>query len=172
MNNRAFFYVDGIPTKGIWIEINGWTTEDDVLEALALANLIDRDEIDEPKYGGDLLVADTEGPLPKAFHSNKTNSLDLKNLVEAIDYCEENHVDDDAVVAYIADRGGWSQDDFQEAYCGWYDSELDYAQELFDELYLPQVPEHVSNYIDYEKFARDLFATDYYFSLGYVFRNT
>lgn len=32
---------------------------------------------------------------------------------------------------------------------------LDVASELFDECYLPSVPENIKYYIDYEKFARD-----------------
>jgi antirestriction protein len=51
-------------------------------------------------------------------------------------------------------------EEFEDAYCGQYDSEDEYAQELFDECY--DVPNHLANYIDYEKFSRDLFISDYY----------
>ena len=170
MSNRAFFYVDGIPTKGIWIDIDSTTNTDDVLAALAEANLIPRNEDGEPEYGGDLLVADTEGDLARAFYKSRHDTLDLDGLVEAIDYCEEHHTDEAAVAAYIDKQGQWGRSDFEDAYCGEYDSEVAYAEELFDECYLHDVPESVRFYIDYEKFARDLFITDYYFSNGYVFR--
>ena len=49
---------------------------------------------------------------------------------------------------------------FEEAFCGVYDSRQDYAEELFDELYMHEVPEHIQFYIDYEAFARDLFIGD------------
>lgn len=64
---------------------------------------------------------------------------------------------------------------FNEAYCGEWDSEKDYAENIFDELYAHEVPEHLQNYIDYEAFARDLFISDNYSARGesgqlYVFR--
>lgn len=170
MSNSAFFYVDGIPTKGIWVGIDGTTDTDDVLAALADANLIPRDEDGDPEYGGDLLVADVEGDLARAFYSSRSDTLDLDGLVEVIEYCEDNHVDEGAAAAYLDDRGEWSKSDFEDSYCGEHDSEAAYAEELFDECYLHEVPESVRSYIDYEKFARDLFITDYYFANGFVFR--
>ena len=47
-------------------------------------------------------------------------------------------------------------------YQGKYESELDFARELFDEHYLPAVPENVQPYIDYEAFCRDIFTQDYF----------
>ena len=55
-----------------------------------------------------------------------------------------------------------TNDRFEEAFCGSWESERVYAEHLFDELYLEEVPEHVRPYIDYEMFARDLFINDYY----------
>ena len=49
----------------------------------------------------------------------------------------------------------WSVEDlehFEDSYSGEYDSFRDYAVELFDELYLHDVPEHIQSYIDYDKF--------------------
>lgn len=55
-----------------------------------------------------------------------------------------------------------TEEGFEEAYCGEWDSEEAYAENLFDELYLHEVPEYVQHYIDYEAFSRDLFINDYY----------
>jgi antirestriction protein len=49
---------------------------------------------------------------------------------------------------------------FEDAYRGEHDSELDFATEFFDECM--DVPEHLANYIDYEKYANDLFMDGYY----------
>lgn len=49
---------------------------------------------------------------------------------------------------------------FQEAYCGEWESEKAYAEEVFDELYAHDIPENLRCYIDYEAFARDLFIND------------
>ncbi|MHC4399439.1 MAG: antirestriction protein ArdA [Planctomycetota bacterium] len=68
-----------------------------------------------------------------------------------------------------------TEESFQDAYCGEWDSEEAYAENLFDELYLHEVPEHIQHYIDYEAFARDLFINDYFSvesdSGVYVFHN-
>jgi antirestriction protein len=68
-----------------------------------------------------------------------------------------------------------TEESFQDAYCGEWDSEQAYAENLFDELYAHDVPEHIAPYIDYEAFARDLFINDNYSvesdSGVYVFHN-
>ena len=69
-----------------------------------------------------------------------------------------------------------TEESFQDAYCGEWDSEKAYGEHLFDELYLHDVPEHVQPYIDYESFARDIFMGDC-FSVDkpggvYVFHNS
>lgn len=171
MSNSAFFYVDGIPTKGKWIDLDLTDDTDEVLAELASAEYIPTDEDGDPVYGGDLLVADVEGDLARAFYSSRSDTFDFDGFVEARDYCDSNHVDEGAVAAYIDDRGCWDKDDFEEAYCGEYDSEQAYAEQLVDECgYLEQMPENLRWYFDYEKFARDLFISDYYFVNGYVFR--
>ncbi len=53
-----------------------------------------------------------------------------------------------------------SRDGFEEAYRGVWDSEEDFAMDLaLDTL---DIPEHLRNYIDYEKYANDLFVNDYF----------
>lgn len=172
MADSAFYYVDGVPTKGIWVDLEVTDTTDEVLEQLAAAGYVPTNEDGEPEYGGDLLVADIEGDLVRAFYSSSTDTLDLTGYVEVRDYCDANHVVYDAAAAYISNRGGWDENDFGDAFCGEYQSEQAYAEELFDEVYLHEVPDGVKPYIDYEKFARDLFLGDYTYVNGYVFRNT
>lgn len=68
-----------------------------------------------------------------------------------------------------------TEEDFEEAYCGEWESKKAYARELFDEIFLHKVPGHIQCYIDYEAFSRDLFTSDYFSvesdSGVYVFRN-
>ncbi len=174
MSNSAFFYVDGIPTKGKWIDLDLTDDTDEVLAELARGGFIPSDDEGEPVYGGDLLVADCEGDLARAFYSSRSDTFDFDGFVEARDYCDSESVDEDAVATYINWRGQWSESDFQDAYCGEYDSEQAYAEELVEACgYLDQMPENLRWYFDYEKFSRDLFrGGDYYFDNGYVFRNT
>jgi len=63
-----------------------------------------------------------------------------------------------AYVGYVGTSYATAKD-FEEAYRGEYLSEEDYAEEIFDEF---NVPEPISQYIDYKKFARDLFCGDYF----------
>ena len=49
----------------------------------------------------------------------------------------------------------------ENTYCGEYDSEQDFANEMFDALYGHDVPDSIAYYINYKMFARDLFIDDY-----------
>lgn len=50
---------------------------------------------------------------------------------------------------------------FRDAYQGQWDSERDFAEQLFEDCYSSEVSEFARNYFDYEAFARDLFIDDY-----------
>jgi antirestriction protein len=70
----------------------------------------------------------------------------------------------EAFTAYAAHVGQdtATEESFLDAYCGHWDSELAYAQELFDEMYAHEVPENLRYYIDYEAFCRDMFIDGYF----------
>lgn len=57
---------------------------------------------------------------------------------------------------------------FRDAYCGKYNSEEDYAYEYVEDCY--ELPEFAKTYFDYEKFAQELFSTDYWYEDNFVFR--
>ena len=68
-----------------------------------------------------------------------------------------------------------TEESFQGAYCGEWDSERAYAENLFDELYSGEIPDHLQCYISYGSYANDLFMGDC-FSVDksggvYVFHN-
>lgn len=53
-------------------------------------------------------------------------------------------------------------DSFDEAYCGEWDSEEDFARNIVEECYdIEKSMGNLANYFDYEAFARDLFMWDY-----------
>lgn len=64
-----------------------------------------------------------------------------------------------------------SVDTFRDQYCGEWESEEEYAEELFNECYAYEIPEGLRYYIDYARFARDLFMSDYDYYGGHVFRS-
>lgn len=69
-----------------------------------------------------------------------------------------------AFAAYVDHVGADFGDEqgFQDAYCGEWDTEVAYAENLFDECYAHEIPENLRYYIDYEAFSRDLFMSDNY----------
>lgn len=55
-----------------------------------------------------------------------------------------------------------TEEGFTDQYHGVAESETDFASELFGDIYnTEEIPEVFTMYFDYEKFARDLFITDY-----------
>ena len=62
--------------------------------------------------------------------------------------------------------GDYSIDDAQtlleDQYHGAYDSEVDFAQSIFEECYNDAIPKNLIYYIDHEAFSRDLFMSDYF----------
>ncbi|MBW4622356.1 MAG: antirestriction protein ArdA [Cyanosarcina radialis HA8281-LM2] len=70
-----------------------------------------------------------------------------------------------AFAAYCQYRGKDAEEEgFLENYAGEYETESDFAQELWQELGLLQQSENlgIDNYINWEAIARDLFISDYY----------
>lgn len=62
--------------------------------------------------------------------------------------------------------------DFEDAYCGEWNSEEEFAEDLaVNTGLLDGVDDQIQLYFDWQKWTRDLFLTDYWFSNGYVFRN-
>lgn len=77
----------------------------------------------------------------------------------------------DAFATYCSHIGGIeyaTKEGFEEAYCGQYKSEVEYAEEIAETVF--DISESIACYFNYEKFAIDLFINDYYFEDGYVFR--
>ena len=62
--------------------------------------------------------------------------------------------------------GEYSIDDAQRCiednYHGAYDSEVDFAESIFEDCYGHAIPQNLIYYFDYEAFARDLFINDYF----------
>lgn len=92
------------------------------------------------------------------------------DFIEACEYLGKAYEDDeDAMIAFLEYAGDDQADHFEDAYQGDWDSEKDYAEQLFDELYIHDVPDFLIHYINYEAFSRDMFMSDYTYQDGYVF---
>jgi len=163
--SRAFFYADGIPTKGLWLDIDSLTDWDGIKAALAHGGYIPTDEDGEPDYDGDILVADAEG-LAKCF-TGSNDIFDLDGFTE----CEDANGDTDAKIAYMDIFGDWDGDRFDETYRGTWDSDEDFARELAEEI--GAINREVNwpyTCIDWEWAAREIMY-DYCESDGHYFSN-
>ena len=112
--------------------------------------------------------SDYESDYKLADKSENPDLDELCELAEALD----NHENPEALTAFM-DYSGLDLDDalssFEDAYNGEWSSERDFAENLFDELYLHEIPSNLHYYVDYDAFARDIFINDYTFVDGYVF---
>ena len=55
-----------------------------------------------------------------------------------------------------------SEEDFLDHYEGEWESEVAYAEHIFDECWMENVPENIQSYINYAAFSNDLFMDDYF----------
>ena len=125
--DRTFFYVDGLPTKGIWIDLGSIDSWADVYEALTGAGVSTAD------YGGDILVADVEGPLVRACYSSRYDLIDLQAYLTLRDDVARMDASSEAVVAFINWYGCWDREAFESAFMGHYDSEEVFAEQYLDD---------------------------------------
>lgn len=93
----------------------------------------------------------------------------LERIVKIAEALEEHG---EVLAIYVNDVVDFDQavETFEDAYLGEYDSFLDFATNLFDELYGDCVDERIRFYIDYEAFSRDLEAEGYTYEHGHMFQ--
>ena len=142
---------------GQWIDVDSFDDYDEFMDYLHRLHGDERD----PEF----MVQDYEN-FPEAWYS-ETCVCDedwFNNVKEYADSSQQ-----DAMRAYIDYYGEWDADNFEEAYEGEYNSEEDFAEWLVDEIGMENI-QNREYYFDYDKFARDLFISDYDFVDGYVFR--
>ena len=163
--NRAFWYINGEPCTGKWIDMDIIDDTGEVLSELAEAKIIPTNEDGEPEYGGDLLVADAEG-LAKEF----TGSHGCFEFTEFVE-CRDHTADDEAKAAYMAIYSDWDSDRFDESYCGEWSSDRDFAESYIEDTgMLADMSDSLSMYFDYDSFARD-FMMDHGEDNGHYFRS-
>ena len=147
--------------RGMWVDLS---TFDYYEEFEAFCFAIHADENDP-----ELMYQDFANMPDCLYHE----SMGEKGFEKIMEYCE---LCDDYSVEAVDDFLEWSSSDdldrMHDAYVGVYDSEEDFAEEIVSDCYdLDNMMGNLANYFDYEKFARDLFMTDYYFgSHGTVLR--
>ena len=152
-------------TYGDWLDLDNY---DRMWKFLNACKKIHEDE-EDPKF----MFQDWEN-IPSELISESELSPAIFELKDLLDELEE-----DPFIVWVGDYSDWKEVEsdpkksveiFRDQYCGEWESERAYAEELFDELYLHGVPSSARSYIDYEAFALDLFRYDYSYIDSYVFR--
>ncbi len=165
MSNQVFFYINGEPLNGDWIDmdnINDWI---DIKEELADRSIISRLKNVDPDYDGDLLAADAEGALCSIF-LGRYGSFDLDDFIEA----RNNDFDEDAVAAFINCFSEWNKSKFEESYLGQFEDDIAFIMEQTESYgLLDGVPESIKFYFDYERFASDEMINSYDCDNGHYF---
>ena len=149
--------------EGAWLNISDYDSLEDFLEA---CRELHEDE-DQPEF----MFQDWENIPSELISECGIDGAIFEVQDELYEY-------EEAPFLAWAEYNGWdikkdperAVDTFRDQYCGEWDSETSYAEQLFDELYLHDIPSYARSYINYEAFARDLFMYDYDHIEGYVFR--
>lgn len=101
--------------------------------------------------------------------SGECSPMEAQEKAELLSSVEEN--EREAWRAWLSNGMTPDLDTMREAYYGEFASDYDFAVNIVEESgYLANVPENISNYFDYEAYARDLMF-DFFESNGHYFRN-
>ena len=135
---------------GLWIDLSSFNGYADFID---FCRAIHADEADP-----ELMAQDYEGFPRQWYNEGFMSEDDFDNIIEYSDMCDK--YGQEAVDDYMEFED--SLDDFEEAYCGEWDSEEDFARHIVNECYdLDRMMGGLSNYFDYEAYARELFMYDY-----------
>jgi antirestriction protein len=144
--------------KGEWLNVADFRTKEDFYTRAAE---IHSDE-DDPEF----MFQDHEG-IAAAFISEAS----IDDVVFEVAKQDEETIEN--FYTFVDSMGSTDFQSFQDAFCGRYKSELDYAYDDVEQSgVLHQIPEYLQQYFDYERYARDLFIESVYFDseTGCVFR--
>lgn len=145
---------------GAWLDLEAFDSYDEFLEICALLH----DDEDDPEF----MFQDYQG-FPREWYDESGLKESFDNIVE---YCKLDENDREVFDAYYEWSGNADFAHFRDHYMGKFDTEEDFAEYIVSECYdLDNMMGDLSFYFDYERYARDLFMTDYTFCDGYVFSN-
>lgn len=149
----------------MWLDLTTFASYEDFCE---VCRFLHRDEADP-----ELMFQDMEN-FPDAWYNESGLDEDTFDLI--LQYADLDDDERRAFDAYIENKGSGRDaevfDDFRDKYVGEFDSEEEFAEHIADECgMLDKVPESIKQYFNYERFAHDLFASDYdFFDNAFVFR--
>lgn len=150
---------------GKWMQLSDYSDLEEFIEACK--------ELHKDEEDPELMFQDWE-EIPEGLINESWLSEDFFEFRDVVETLKNE--DQDAFMVWVDfDSQDLANEDpynlvskFRSAYHGKYTSEEDFAYQLVINGY--DLSEFSQTYFDYEKFARDLFMTDYWFEDGYVFR--
>ena len=135
---------------GLWIDLSSFSDYD---EFINFCKAIHADEEDP-----ELMAQDFECFPRQWYNEGFMDEEDFDHILEYSDMCDKHG--QEAVDDYMEFHD--ELDNFEEAYCGEWDSEEDFARHIISECYnLEREMGDLSRYFDYDAFGRDLFDWDY-----------
>lgn len=152
---------------GQWLDLSDFSSKEEFYEACK--------ELHSDEEDPEFMFQDYEN-IPETFVGESWISDKFWEYLEAIADVQ----DEEAFKLYIENLGidfekndvSSIVEDFQDAYQGYFDRELDFTYDLLEQTgELEQIPQHLRYYFDYESYTRDLFINDFYMVEGHVFRN-
>jgi antirestriction protein len=163
----GFFYIDGIPTKGVWVDLLPVRSWDDIREALEVAypNAV----VDE------ILMADYEGSILKPFYASSCDAFSMTEWADFAEDLERTHLDMDVIEAYADNASSWEDvtiQNIEDSYIGEYESDVDFAENYAEDTGLfVGVSDTVKYYFDHEAYWKCELRHYFYESNGHYFRN-
>ena len=163
----GFFYIDGIPTKGVWVDLLPVRSWDDVAEKLQAA--FPDSVIDE------ILCSDIEGYLVKPFYASSCDGFSMDAWADFADDVERSHLDLEVIEAYADNCSSWddlSISNIEDTYMGEFDSDTAFAEDYAENCCLFEgASDTVRNYFDFEAYWKCDLRHYFYESNGHYFRN-
>ena len=128
---------------GLWIDLSSFNAYDDFID---FCKAIHADEEDP-----ELMAQDYEGFPRQWYNEGFMSEDDFDHILEYSDMCDKHG--QEAVDDYMEFYD--ELDNFEEAYCGEWDSEEDFARHIVEECYdLERSMGDLARYFDYEAFLQ------------------
>jgi len=149
---------------GKWLDLSDYSDTEEFYEACR--------ELHSDEEDPELMFQDWEY-IPEGLIGESWLSDNIFEIIEAMDDMDSDRQEAFAVWLAHESHDLDKQDindlisKFNDGFQGKYNDEEDFAYHIVEECY--DLPDFALSYFDYEKFARDLFMTDYWCEDGYVF---
>ena len=115
------------------------------------------------------LFATIKNPFDEYLADEEVSVGDAQTELELVDSLENEYIEESAYRAWIDLEGIHSVDPdrFNEAYAGQYESDEEFAEELWGQIV--EIPSNLADYIDWRKVASDLMEYDFNTYDGFYF---